>query len=214
MKNYSIIVALSIAAPSCLFAANPATLHLVATPASHVWLTGTSTLHPYASTSTLTQVSADLASDIAPSTAPEEAVLTDIAHRAPFQHFEVVIPVKGLKSGESGLDKNMWKTLKADQVPEIHFTLTNYKAGVSPLDGQLPFQASGALSIAGVTKDVVIQGTAQASASEVGVEGQYQLLMSDYGVKPPTLMFGAIKVADPVIIHFHLLFQVAKGVSQ
>src|ERR1700747_2546253 len=69
-------------------------------PGSRIWLTGTSTLHPYSSNSTLTKISADLAPDaVAQATGPVEAVLADLAHRAPFQHFEVIIPVSGLKSG-------------------------------------------------------------------------------------------------------------------
>jgi polyisoprenoid-binding protein YceI len=180
-------------------------------PESRLWLAGTSTLHPYSSTSTLTQISVDLAPDTASqATLPVDTVLSDIAHRAPFQRFEVVIPVKGLKSGESGLDKNMYKALKADRAPEIRFTLTRYESSLAA-DGSLPFRATGPLSIGGVQKDITLEGTAKPGPTELLVEGQYRLLMSDYGIKPPTLMLGAIKVHDPVIIHFHLVFQISNS---
>jgi len=192
-----------------------AAVSLTLSPESHVYLTGTSTLHPYASTSTLTQIIAVLApGNVAEATAPAPAVLVDIARRAPFQKFEVTIPVKGLKSGESVLDKNMYKALKAGDAPEIRFVLGHYEAQPVTSDNSLPYKASGQLSIAGVQKDVVLTGTARPGPDALVMDGQYELRMSDYEIKPPKLLLGAIKVADPVTIHFHLLFQLTKGASK
>jgi polyisoprenoid-binding protein YceI len=181
----------------------PAHALLVLGPESRVYLTGDSTLHPYASTSTLTRVTAELSS--------VDSDLNDIARRAPFQKFEVVIPVKGLKSGESGLDKNMVKALKADQAPEIDFTLTRYEVLPSTAGRGLPFKATGRLAIAGVEKDVTLTGTMRPDSDTLHVDGEYGLLMTDYGIKPPKLLMGAIKVADPVIVHYHLLFKLTQG---
>ena len=183
-----------------------AALRLSLQPGSNLWLSGSSTLHPYASTSTLTQIVAVLTSG--------NGVFTDIARRAPFQKFEVDIPVNGLKSGESGLDKNMYKALKMKEAPQIQFVLAHYEASPAMTDGSLPFKASGQLSIAGTQKDVVLIGTAQPSPETLAMDGQYELRMSDYGIKPPTLLLGAIKVADPVVIHFHLKFVIQKGEAQ
>jgi len=199
---------------SFLFAADPTPTLLALSSGSHVYLTGNSTLHPYASTSTLTQIVAVLAyRNVAEATAPVVAVLTDIIHRAPFQKFEVTIPVKGLKSGESGLDKNLYKAMKSDQTPEIHFTLTHYEASPAAADGSVPFQAAGQLSIAGVVKDITLQGTARLATPGLVMDGEYGLKMSDFGIKPPKLLLGTIKVADPVLIHFHLPFELKRGLS-
>jgi polyisoprenoid-binding protein YceI len=185
---------------------------LALNPGSHIYLSGTSTLHPYASTSTLTQIVAVLApGNVAESTAPARLVFVEIARRAPFQKFDVIIPVQGLKSGESGLDKNMYKALKIKHAPEIRFTLRHYETQAAGPDGLLPFNAPGQLSIAGVTKDIVLKGAATPSADSLVVEGQYELRMSDYGIKPPTMLMGAVKVGDPVVIHFHLIFDMQKG---
>ena len=80
-----------------------------------------------------------------------------------------------------------------------------------PETGPLPYKATGQLTIAGVQKDVALTGTAQPQADTLVMNGQYDLRMSDYGIKPPTLLLGAIKVADPVVIHFHLKFVIQKG---
>jgi polyisoprenoid-binding protein YceI len=172
---------------------------LTAMPESRLWLSGTSTLHPYESTSTQTQIFAELK-------AP--ASLVEIAQHAPFQRFEVLVPVQGLKSHEAKLDKNMYKALKSEQAPEIRFQLTHYDA--QGAGDAWPFKAQGSLSIAGVQRPVELQGTAQIHSTELVMQGAYELRMSDYGVKPRTLMFGAIKVGDPVVIHFHLVFTIVE----
>ena len=208
MKNILAIAVFVMAAGGAhpLQAANPALWRLTAAPESRLWLSGTSTLHPYSSTSTLTDMSIDLNAAAAVQATAPDGVLSYIAQRAPFQRFEVVVPVKGLKSGESGLDKNLVKALKADRAPAIDFLLTQYKAQPAAADGSIPFEATGLLSIAGVQKEITLTGTAAALAAHLIMDGQYQLRMSDYGIKPPTLLLGVIKVADPVVIHFHLLF--------
>ncbi len=211
MKKIILIAALIIRSALTAHAVDSLTLN----PGSHIYLSGTSTLHPYASTSTLTQIVAVLTSvHGAEVAAPASAVLTDIARRAPFQKFEVTIPIKGLKSGESGLDKNLYKAMKASDVPEIRFTLTHYEAIPSASEAIFPFKVTGELSIAGVQKEINLTGTAQPSPDALTMDGQYELLMSDYGIKPPKLLLGAIKVADPVVIHFHLIFVIQKGEIQ
>lgn len=214
-KIYLIVTVILVSHPSIsLYAAADPALELVPSAGGRVWLTGSSTLHPYSSSSTLTSISISLSPDVAQSTASAAVILADIARRAPFQPFEVVIPVKGLKSGESGLDKNMYKALKSDQAPEIRFTLTHYEASPAAADGSVPFQAAGQLSIAGVVKAITLKGTAHLAFPELVMDGEYSLVMSDYGIKPPTLLLGAIKVADPVLIHFHLPFELSRNLSE
>jgi len=206
MRKIVLSVMVLISASLSLQAADSSSIHLISSTESKLWLSGTSTLHPYGSTSTLTQISAEVSADAVDA--------TDVARRGPLTHFDLIIPVKGLKSGESGLDKNLYKALKEEQSPEIHFHLIQYKAMTVLEDGALSFQATGALSIAGAQKDIVLTGTAKPAADYLLLDGEYKLLMSDYGVKPPTLMFGAIKVGDPVVVHFHLKFVIKKGEMQ
>ena len=39
------------------------------------------------------------------------------------------------------------------------------------------------------------------------VTGSYDLNMTEYGLKPPTLMFGRIKVGETVTVKFDLLLK-------
>ena len=51
----------------------------------------------------------------------------------------------------------------------------------------------------------------EAAATRVGstlhVTGVKQLLITDYGVKPPKFMLGMMSVSDPVAIHFDLTLE-------
>ena len=115
----------------------------------------------------------------------------------------VAVPVAALKSGESGLDKNMQKALKQDTAPIIRFTLVDYKAEEAK-DGSLLVKAHGRLSIAGVEKDTVVEATCRFGPGGVEVTGAKDVLMSDYGIKPPVMMLGTIKTADKVVVRFAL----------
>jgi hypothetical protein len=173
--------------------AGPA-LQLRLEAASRVWLEGTSTLHPFSSTSTAVAVKLDPGAAASPQ---------EIAQHGP-ELFTVTIPVKTLKSGESGLDKNLYKAMQARAYPEIRFLLRHYAAAVGADD--VPFKAEGQLTIHGVEKPVTLEGTGRTDSQTLVADGTYSLLMSDYGVKPPRLMLGMLKVGDRVVIRFHLQF--------
>jgi polyisoprenoid-binding protein YceI len=69
----------------------------------------------------------------------------------------------------------------------------------------VPLRIRGELTMAGVTKPVDM--VARASSTPEGklrVQGRYLLRMTDWGVRPPTLMLGTLKVGDAVVIRFDL----------
>ena len=161
-------------------------------PQSKLWIEGDSTLHRWSSTSTALSLQAQTPSgDVAK--AIRDGLVKD---------FKVVVPVTSLQSGEKGLDKNMQKALKAEMNPDITFAMTGYKISSDAAAPQIV--ASGALSIAGAKQDVTIEGPYQMKDGVIVIDGQYPLLMTDFGVKPPTLMLGAIKVDNHVTVKFHL----------
>jgi polyisoprenoid-binding protein YceI len=116
---------------------------------------------------------------------------------------ELAIGVDGLQSTESkSMDKNMHNAMESDKAPQITFSLTSYT-----VDGD-NVAAKGSLSIHNVAKDVELKGVLTAKDGVVTVKGSYDLLMSDYGVKPPVMMLGTVKVKDLVTIAYQ--FDLAK----
>lgn len=181
----------------CAMGTIAAQVPLVLGPESVLWLEGDSTLHPFSSRTQNFILSA-------------EATTPAILDPGAVQQMKLKIPVKGLQSKEKALDKNMYKALSAEAHPEILFELLSYE--VTPSTGRANaalIHAHGKLDISGKAQSVDL--TALAASSEGGagwrVQGEYPLKMTDYGVKPPSLMMGAIKVKDQVIIHFDLILK-------
>lgn len=115
--------------------------------------------------------------------------------------------VSDLKSSEDLLNSRAYKAMNAEQYPSIVFKLTS--ATATPLaNGHYTIKAIGKLQISGVTKDVVLYADAvQNSDKTISCTGSNKLKMSEYGIKPPTFMFGALKVTDEVTINFNLKFK-------
>jgi polyisoprenoid-binding protein YceI len=116
------------------------------------------------------------------------------------------LAVADLKSGESGLDKNAYKALKSDDHQNITYKLTS--ATITPEGNKFLLKTRGSLTIAGVTKEVVIDVHAVVNADEsIVCTGSEKLNMTDYQVKPPKFMLGAMKTGDAITLDFTLVYK-------
>jgi hypothetical protein len=149
---------------------------------------GESTLHAWE----VSAASVDLSADVRSSGGLADA----LAHHG-LKSLDLALSVASLKSTEGGgMDKNMDVALQSDKFPKIQFHMKSYS-----LDGGT-VTAQGDLSIHGQTKAVTLTGSVTGKGNKVTVKGVYALEMSDYGIKPPVMMFGTIRTADPVKIFF------------
>jgi hypothetical protein len=115
--------------------------------------------------------------------------------------------VQNLKSGESGLDKNAYKALKSGQYKDIEYKLLS--ATIMPgKENKYLIKTQGNLSIAGVTKQVSmdVYCTVNQDAS-ITCTGSDKLEMTDYKVKPPTFMLGAMKTGDAITLNYTLVYK-------
>ncbi|MCB0855839.1 MAG: YceI family protein, partial [Bacteroidetes bacterium] len=61
----------------------------------------------------------------------------------------------------------------------------------------------GQLTIAGVTKTITLNADCKVSDNgQITCTGSKKIKMSDYGIDPPTAMFGTIKTGDDLTIVF------------
>jgi len=168
----------------------------LALESARVSLDGTSSLHPYsASTTTVRLVNAELAGES-----------LDAALRAgALKAFDIAIPVATLTSPREGIDKNMHKSLASSRHPDITFRLTTLMA-LEPAgpDGQ-PLRAAGVLTIAGTAREVILDLKARQNGQQMTVSGTIDLVMTDYGIKPPTAMLGMLKTDPKVTVTFEIV---------
>lgn len=117
------------------------------------------------------------------------------------------LPVKSLKSGESLMDSRAYTALKEDKNPNISFKLVS--ATVSGVQqNKSVVNVTGVLTIAGTARQLTLSGnSATAADGSVVVTGSKSFKMSEFGIKPPTFMLGALKVKDDVTIEYSAKFK-------
>ena len=128
--------------------------------------------------------------------------LTKVAH--PIVSVSVVIAVKSLSCGNKKMDENMYSTLQADKNQIIRYKLNGYDILNGSATG-FAAKTTGVLTILGKEKVVAMKiDAARLNDGKATAEGEETLLMSEFGIKPPSFMFGTMKVGDEIKIKFNL----------
>jgi hypothetical protein len=106
---------------------------------------------------------------------------------------DVGVQIETLKSGDSGLDKKAYEALKIDKSNVITFSLKEHNAENK--------------TIRGVFKvlDMEREETLTPEIIETNrVAGSFEVKMTDFGITPPSVMFGAIKSGDAVTVKYDI----------
>jgi polyisoprenoid-binding protein YceI len=159
---------------------------------SRVTVEGTSNVHDWTASTTAVQVTAV---EVDPS---EGDVLDNALLPGSLKAFDVTIPAKSLTSPRDGIDKNMHKALNVTEHPEIRFRLRSFEpAGTA-------YRATGMVTIAGVEREVVLTLQVQRQGAALAVSGVANLLMTDFGVKPPSAMLGMVRSSPKIAVKLEL----------
>ncbi len=119
------------------------------------------------------------------------------------QDVEVVVPVASIDCGNGKMEEHLRKALKAEEDSTITYRLSSYD--LTPAADGGTVTAAGTLTIAGETRPVDLTvSAAPASGGGLRVVGQQEIDMTEWGVKPPTLMFGTLKVGERVTVGFDI----------
>lgn len=121
----------------------------------------------------------------------------------------LVIPVGQLNCGNGTMEEKLREALKAEQHPDIAFVLTSMKES-EVAAGARSYQVTGDLTIAGKTRPVSFAlRAAPATEGTLVSTGSVRLLMSDFGVEPPSAMLGLLRTADPIVVKLQLRVRLA-----
>jgi polyisoprenoid-binding protein YceI len=191
MRLATTVLACAFAATIGAAGSTPAPLALAS---ARVSLDGTSNIHAFTASTTDVRV---IAIDVAGT--PTGDLLDYVLHPGGLGRFEVAISAASLSSPKEGIDKNMHKALKVQEYPDIRFSLR----ALEPAAGR--YRATGALTIAGVEKEIALDVHVQRKGATLAVTGTTDLLMTDFGVKPPKAMLGMLKTNPKVLIRIELL---------
>ncbi len=102
--------------------------------------------------------------------------------------------------GKRAINRDLQKTLKADDFPFMELSIKTAEIADS-----VPFSSDLRVSIAGKTNIRPVTITAYSSSdSKITFSGNGQILLTDFGLEPPTALFGLVKVNDEIEINFEL----------
>ena len=108
----------------------------------------------------------------------------------------VTVPLKEFKCPNDEMTQHLNEAMKSDKFQDIVFRLEKYDTS----GGQT--QATGTMTILGASQQVSFPVTLKASGQGVEVSGNTRLDMTKFGVEPPVVMLGLLKVGPQIRIEF------------
>jgi polyisoprenoid-binding protein YceI len=194
LRKAGILVALLGTAAVTTAAINPTLPFL---PESRVWVEGTSSVRSYSCEAAEVKGSVDAA-----------AASLDVAQlEGAVRSVDVAISVATLDCKNGTMNGHMRKALKATEHGTIAFHLTGYTAAAGA-GSEAKVKLNGTLEIAGQERPMVIDAVATPAANgALRVAGSKEFLMSEFGIKPPSLMMGTMKVHDKVKVGFDVVLK-------
>ena len=112
------------------------------------------------------------------------------------QSATITVPLTAFKCPNEEMTQHLLQAMKADKFSEIIYRLERYDMTGAQA------HATGTLTITGVTQPITFPVTLKTSAQGVLVEGNTKLDMTTFGVEPPVVMLGMLKVGPQIRIEF------------
>lgn len=198
MTNRILVVALTLCAiVEAKSVVAQETARVTVTSDSKLTIDGTSNLHSWSCKAERLDAAIDV----------DRAAVADFAEAAPksLKRVEVKVPVKSIKCGHGGMDDNLYKALKADDSPDVSYILASFDAVPGDAKDTFTLKTIGTLTIAGKEKSVAMDIEAtRLPDGTIKATGLVPLKMTDYGITPPTAIFGRLKTGDDVKVSFEL----------
>jgi polyisoprenoid-binding protein YceI len=188
MPSFALIAALALIGGGSLRAQT-----MTVRPESRVILLGRSNVHGFSCATSTFQANIGVNS-------------SNLASRPRSVRLTVAVPVRSLDCGRARMNQDMFRALKADSFPEIRYVLTSYLVNdqLATTDS-FTVNSVGELTVAGKTQRVDLQ--VKGARDHAGVfrgDGGVRLLMTDFGIKPPTAFFGAIRTKNALEVRVEI----------
>ena len=193
----TLLIALLTLAPASLAWTSRNDAVLTLAPQSRIWLDGTSTVRAF--TCSARELEAEV------TTTGASAVSAIAGGQKAVSAAVVRVPAAKLDCGNGKMNEHMLKALKATENPVIAYKVATYE--IARVDGAIQSTLSGTLTLGGVEKPLVVIAKVREEGGMLRVSGTQKVAMSDFGLKPPTLMMGTLKVGNEVTVGFDLLLK-------
>lgn len=108
----------------------------------------------------------------------------------------LTVPVADFECPDETMTEHLMDAMKPAEFAEITFQLDGYEASGGGAD------ARGALTILGVTRPVSFPISLTPSSTGITIAGEVGLDMTEYGVEPPVVLLGLLRVGPEIRIQF------------
>jgi polyisoprenoid-binding protein YceI len=100
----------------------------------------------------------------------------------------------------------MYRALHVDDAPECRQIVGHFDVVSSSGDGEQSLVMQGTLRIAGRERVVRVPVVLQEQGDgAIRAQGALPILMTDYGITPPTALFGVLRTENRIVVKFDLL---------
>lgn len=177
---------IAVAGTALSLAAAPPLGQLKLGPESRIWVAGKSTVKDFRCTAKTLD-----ANIVSPATEPAKVEIAKLVSAA-----SVAIAVEQLDCANGTMNEHMRKALNAKQFSRIEFKMSSYDIVKNDVT------VKGLLTINGQEQAVALVGKAADEEGMVRTSATAQIDMTKWGVKPPSLMMGTMKVKPVVTIGY------------
>lgn len=138
-------------------------------------------------------------------------IIDTIAELPRISSISIEIISNSLKSSKGSImDSKMNEALKTVIYPKITFVSKQTKL-LKNTTNNIQILIYGVLTIAGVSKNIEIIGICKYVSNELLITmGSKEMKMTDFGVDPPTALFGALETANEIKIDFKINLSTTK----
>ena len=194
----SVVLCVAVTLPAAL-QAQSGELRLGTRDGSRLWIEGGSSIRGWKCDATRPDVT------VSGRAVDRTASARDVS--AAVQRALLTIPVAALDCRNGTMNEHMRKALKANAHKTIEYRVAKWE--LTPRgDDEGTVTTSGTLVMAGAERPISVELSAKrGEAGTWRVAGSKTLRMTEWGIKPPTLMLGTMKVHDPVTIKFELVLE-------
>jgi len=167
-------------------------------PESRLWVAGTSTVRAF-------QCQAS-AFDAKIESSSADAVAAVLAGEKAVSQVAVTIPSEKLDCRNGTMNEHLRKAIKAKEFPTVVFRASSYD--LSRANESVGVTLNGSLTLGGVEKPIAVKAQAKPGADgTLIVSGTREIKMTEFGLKPPTLMLGTMKVDEKITVGFEVVLK-------
>lgn len=157
---------------------------------SRMWVTGTSTIHDWECPVN------DFTAEIRASDDGE--TLSAIGS------ITVTATVDAIECEKGKMNKKLQEALQSDDHPQVTFEAES--AAITAGEEAPVAEAAGTLTMAGETRDLTVDATITRSDNgRILLTGRAPILLSNFGIDPPTALLGTLKTGDEVFVRFEIV---------